>query len=421
MKKKLAIVGSGISAMSCVYRLKDDFDITIFEKNGYLGGHTHTHRLEEDGHEFTVDTGFIVFNHKTYPNLIKMFSELGVREQKCSMSFSVWNASTGLQYCSDSFFGLFAQSRNWVSPRFWGFLLEAVKFYRVARRDRETIAGSDQTIGEYCRSKGLSEFFIDNLLAPLSSAVWSAGMTSVYDFPIAIIIPFFHNHGMLKVRPSLQWYSVPEGSDDYTKKIVAAVQPEIRLNEAVQEVSDTGGGVKVRTAQGEYDFDYAIVASHADDSVKLVPGLSEQQKQLLGKFGYTPNKAVLHTDSSVMPPLRRAWAAWNHVIQKQSDGSAVSSTVYWMNPLQHTKSKKNYFVSINPFQPIDPDKIVKEIDYHHPDFTVENFAVQEQLPELNKSTRILFSGAYFGYGFHEDGMRSGVQASEQLKKNAEQL
>jgi predicted NAD/FAD-binding protein len=416
MKKKIAIVGSGISAMGSAYYLRDDFDITIFEKNDYLGGHTHTHRLEEDGHKFTVDSGFIVFNLRTYPNLVKLFDELGVKKQKCSMSFGVWNMNTNLQYSSNSFLNLFAQTKNFVSPRYWKFLYEITQFFKVALKDREAIESSKLTIREYCRSNGLSDYFIDNYLAPMSSAVWSTEQGSVYDFPISIIIPFFYNHGLLSVKHQVQWYSVVGGSDDYTKKIAKAGNFDVHLQEPVQEVYVSGEAVKLKTNKGEYDFDYVVMASHSDESLRIVKNMPEVTRDLLSSFGYNANTAVLHTDESIMQPTRKAWSAWNHFIQKGEDGSAKSSTVYWMNPLQHTDAKKNYFVSINPFLPINPAKIIKEMHYHHPNFTVQNFALQTKLQEINHDTRILFAGAYFGYGFHEDGLKSGLKVVEILKK-----
>ena len=416
MKKKIAIVGSGISAMGAAYYLRDDYEITIFEKNDYLGGHTHTHHLKEGIHEFTVDSGFIVFNLKTYPNLIKLFEELGVKKQKCSMSFGVWNLNTGLQYSSNSLFHFFAQTKNLFSFQYWQFLYEILKFFRVAKKDRQNIEASKQTIQEYCKSKGLSDFFIDNYLAPMSSAVWSTAQGSVYDFPISIIIPFFYNHGLLQVVRPLQWYSVIGGSDDYTKKIAAAGNFDVHLQEPVIEVVERGDMVKLKTNKAEYEFDYVVLASHSDESLKMVKNLPEHKRELLEKFDYNTNVAVLHTDENIMQPISKAWSAWNHIIKKDDNGKAVSSTVYWMNPLQHTDANSNYFVSINPFRQIDPEKTVKVIKYQHPNFTVENFALQRKLQDVNKNTRIFFAGAYFGYGFHEDGLKSGLKVVEALKK-----
>jgi predicted NAD/FAD-binding protein len=419
MRKKLAIVGSGIAAMGCAYYLKDDYDITIFEKHDYVGGHTHTHHLKEDGRDFTVDTGFIVFNLKTYPNLVKMFAELGVQSQKCDMSFAVWNLGSDLQYSSRGVYRLFAQPKNLLSLRHWKLIFEILKFCRLALADADAVAGSGRTIREYCKSKGLSDYFVENYLAPMSSAVWSTGIEDVYDFPIELLIPFFRNHGFLNPERPVQWYSVCGGSDDYAKKILASGQFELRLNEPVEETVENDGGVRLKTAKGEYDFDYAVLASHSDESLKIAKGLSAAKRELLGKFGYNANKAVLHTDATVMPPLPNAWGAWTHVIKKGPDDRMASSTAYWMNPLQNLGTKADYFVSINPLQPIDPKKVIREIAYTHPNFTVENFALQKRLQELNDDTRLFFAGAYFKYGFHEDGLASGLAVVQRLKKLAQ--
>jgi predicted NAD/FAD-binding protein len=414
MKKKLAIIGSGISAMACAYYLRDDYEISIFDKNDYLGGHTHTHELEDDGRKFTIDTGFIVFNLHTYSNLLKLFSELGVEKQKSSMSFSVYNQKTGLQYSGSSLLHLFSQKKNLLSLTYLKFLIEINKFFKAALEDRESIKGSEETIRQYCARKHLSNYFLDNYLAPMSSAVWSTPHQSAYDLPISLIIPFFYNHGLLGVNRQFQWYTVKGGSNDYIKKIIKKGNFSIHLNEAASEVKESDRGVQLITKKGIYDFDYVVLACHSDESLKIAAGLALEKRQLLEKFSYSSNRAVLHTDISVMPTIRKAWASWNHVINKE-DGR--SSTVYWMNELQKPDTKTNYFVSINPFQQIDKNKIIKELAYDHPLFTVENFAIQQRLQELNKDTKIFFAGAYFGHGFHEDGIKSGLQVAEILKTN----
>jgi predicted NAD/FAD-binding protein len=414
MKKKLAIIGSGVSAMTCAYYLRNDYEISIFDKNDYLGGHTHTHELEQDGHRFNVDTGFIVFNLHTYNNLLKLFGELGVKKQKSSMSFSVYNQKTGLQYSGSSLINLFSQKKNLFSLKYWKFLFEISKFFKMALADRDNIKGSNETISQYCERKHLSKYFLDNYLAPMSSAVWSTPHQNSYDLPISLIIPFFYNHGLLGVNRQFQWYTVKGGSNDYIKKIVENWNFSINLNEAALEVAESEQGVRLITGKGSYYFDYVILASHSDESLKIATGLSSEKRQLLEKFCYSSNRAVLHTDTTVMPTIRSAWASWNHIINREN---GQSSTVYWMNELQKLDTDTNYFVSINPFQQIDKNKIVKELSYYHPLFTVENFALQKRLPELNQDTKIFFAGAYFGYGFHEDGVKAGLKVVEILKNN----
>ncbi len=414
MKKNLAIVGSGISAMACAYYLRDDYNISIFEKNDYLGGHTHTHELSEEGKNFTIDTGFIVFNLETYKNLINLFEELGVEKQKSNMSFSVYNKKNNLQYGSASLVSMFAQKKNIFSPKYWRFLKEIQKFFKVALRDYKTIRGSEETIIEYCERNGLSKFFIDNYLAPLSSAVWSTPHHDVYNFPISLLLPFFFNHGLLGINAQHQWYTVRGGSNDYIKKIVEKGNFDVHLSEGAEEVIKSEQGVLLKTSRDEYNFDYVVLASHSNESLEMLKNLSPEKKGMLSKYDYNANRAVLHTDTSVMPPLKNTWSSWNNVIDEK-DGELISSTVYWMNNLQKPEAAKNYFVSINPFREIDKNKIIKEINYDHPNFTVENFLLQEKLPKINENTRVLLAGAYFGYGFHEDGLKSGLAVVDILK------
>lgn len=415
MKPKLAIIGSGIAAVGCAHHLKDDFAITIYEKNDYLGGHTHTHRLEEGGVKFTVDTGFIIFNLRTYPHLVRLFEELGVARQRSVMTFSVWNRISGIYYSSGGPRGYFARAGSVFSPAHWSLLREVLRFYRVARADRMRVRGSEETAAAYCARYGFSENFMWNYLYPVVSAIWSAGAVDAPSFPVSLLIPFFYNHGMLQVWPPVHWYSVVGGSDTYTRHIVERGNIDVRLSEPVERVSDEGGRVRVTTAVGESSYDYALLACHADTSLAIAPGLPRAKRELLAKYPYTKNRAVLHTDAAVMPPDRRAWASWNHVMVSGKDGRPVTSTVYWLNPLQRTNAKRDYFVSINPVAPISARHVIKDMTYEHPHFSVENVLLQEKLKTINDDGRILFAGAYFRHGFHEDGLVAGKNAADALR------
>jgi predicted NAD/FAD-binding protein len=412
MLKTLAIVGSGISAMTIAHYLKNDYKISIFEKNDYLGGHTHTHKIKSDGKMVNVDTGFIVFNLETYKNMLNLFEELGVEKQKTSMSFSVYNQKINLQYSSSGLAAIFAQKNNLYSLKYWKFLLNILHFFKVANRDLTTIKGSEETIQDYASRNNLSEYFIDNYLAPMSAAVWSTPQRDVKKFPIALLLPFFKNHGLLGVGGQFQWYTVKGGSNTYTNKIIEKGNFDIHLDEAVESAEEDDRGVVIKTLKNKYYYDLAVLTSHADQSLKIVDGISSAKKELLGKYEYNPNLAVLHTDESVMPGIKRVWSAWNQVVAE----SGESSTVYWMNKLQRLETKINYFVSINPVTDIDEDRVIKRINYHHPNFTTENFSLQDQLQLLNQDTKIFFAGAYFGYGFHEDGVKSGLEVVKKLKK-----
>lgn len=411
MSKTLAIVGSGISAMTVAYYLKNNYRISIFDKNDYLGGHTHTHELEYDN-KLKVDSGFIVFNKETYPNMLKLFAELGVEKQKSDMSFSVFNQQNNLQYAGSGLSSLFAQASNYYSIKHWKFLADILRFFKVANRDLDNIQGSEETIQDYSRRNNLSDYFIDNYLAPMSAAVWSVPQRQVKNFPIALLLPFFKNHGLLGAGGQYQWYTVKGGSNTYINRIIDSGNFDLHLNEGVESAIEEGGGVRLGTQKSEYTFDYVLLASHADQSLKIAKSLVGSKKELLSKYNYNPNLAVLHSDESLMPPIKKIWSAWNQIIDK--DGQ--STTVYWMNKLQHLKTDTNYFVSINPTIKIDEAKVVKRMNYDHPNFTTENFYLQGQLQSLNRDTKIFFAGAYFGYGFHEDGVKAGLEVVKNLKK-----
>ena len=405
MKGRLAIVGTGISGIACAHYLKESYDISVFDKNDYIGGHTHTH----DMGGFTLDSGFIVFNLNTYPNLIKLFEELNVEKQKSEMSFSVWNKISGLQYSGTSYNQLFAQRKNILNVKYWKFLSDINKFFKHAHKDYKIAEGSKETIQSYCKRKGLSKYFMDNYLAPMSAAVWSTSQKDIYDFPIGLLLPFFFNHGLLGMNGQYQWFTVKGGSNAYTRKIVDSSDFDIHLNEEVLEVEESESFVGLKTKGKSYEFDAVILASHADESIKIAK-ISEAKKKLLEKFTYSKNKAVLHTDNSLMPGIKKVWSAWNQIVDNDR-----TSTTYWLNILQNPKTDKDYFLSINPIQKIDADKIVKELEYLHPLFTVENFSLQKELQKLNQSTKIFFAGSYFGYGFHEDGLKSALKVVEKLR------
>lgn len=413
MKKTLAIIGSGISAMTCAHYLKDDYDISIFEINDYLGWHTHTHTIKEDNNEFRIDSGFMVFNLETYKNMIKLFTELWVKIQKTDMSFSVYNKKNWLQYSGLNLAWIFAQKKNIFSLRYWKFLFEINKFFKVANKDYNNISWSTETIKDYCKKYNLSDYFIDNYLVPMSSAIWSVpNMKTVYDFPISLLLPFFYNHWLLWANGQFQWYTVKGWSDTYTKKIVENANFDIHLNEWVISVDQNENGTELKTLKDTYNFDYIILATHSVDSLKIYKNIPEEKKKLLELFLYNNNKAFLHNDTNSMPAIKKAWASWNQIISSIWN---KWSTVYWMNSLQKISAKLEYLVSINPFDSIDENKIIKQMDYEHPNFTVENYKIQNKLPELNIYTKIFFAWAYFGYGFHEDWVKSWLWVVNILK------
>lgn len=404
--QRLAIIGTGISGIACAHYLKDRFKVTLFDKNDYPGGHTHTHNMGD----FTLDTGFIVCNLQTYPNLLKLFRELHIKLQKSDMSFAVFNQRNGLQYAGSSLNEVFAQRHNIVSISHWRFLFEIRRFFRIAVQERNRLS-DNETIKTFCSKHKLSMYFVDNFIAPMSSAIWSTSTSRILDFPVKLLLPFMFNHGLLGTDTQFQWYVVKGGSNAYVKAILSSGKIDVHLGEPVQQVSEQGRFVSLKTNKNEYKFDKVIVAAHADESVSIVTSLSEEHRGILNLFKYNKNKAVLHTDASIMPPLRRVWSSWNVIM----DNKGRASTVYWLNRLQKPKTNQDFFLSIDPFQNIEKKKIIKTIDYEHPLFTSENYAVQSRLRNLNKNTGVYFTGSYFGYGFHEDGLKSALEVVKILK------
>ncbi|HEX4888129.1 MAG TPA: FAD-dependent oxidoreductase [Luteibaculaceae bacterium] len=412
--KKIAIVGTGIAGMGAAHFLHQHFDITLFEKNEYVGGHTNTVTVDEDGTAVPIDTGFIVFNHQTYPNLTRLFSQLGVTTKKCDMSFGVQHRPSGLEYCGSGLLGLFAQRKNIFSARHWRMLLQIKRFNEEATSDLEDGSLRGLSMADYCIKKGFGDDFLYRYLSPMSSALWSTPTDITLTFPAEALIKFFKNHGLLGLNTQYQWYTVHRGSWQYRDKLIRPFRDKIKTQTRITSVVDHGNKVTLTTDKGEqFDFDAVILAGHADQSLAMLSNPTPLQEHLLSKFEYQKNIAKLHTDASVMPKLKKCWSAWNYLTIEQG-GTEVSSTVYSMNHLQKVSKKKDYFVSINDPGLVDAQKVLKTITYEHPIFNVDAYEAQKQLSELNKEGNIYFCGSYFRNGFHEDALWSAVKLSEVL-------
>ncbi len=417
--KSLAIIGSGISALGAAYYLRERFDITIFEKNDYVGGHTNTILVDEQGGPLPVDTGFIVFNHHTYPNLIRLFDRLGVQSQASNMSFAMYNIDSGLQFSGQSWNALFAQRRNVLRPAYWRLLLQANRFNSTAVADLEE-GRAEMSMGEYLERNGYDAHFVENYILPMGSAVWSTPIDRMLEFPAGTMIRFFKNHGFLGMYTQLEWRTLVGGSHSYVKRILAALPRPPRLNAAVSAVRPDGDGVMVRSGAGEERFDRVLIAAHADEALAMLSEATPLQRELLSAFAYQKNTAILHTDEKAMPPSRRTWSAWNYKLESDRQGSARTATVYWMNRLQNLPTRQNYFVSINEFQELRPECVLRRIDYTHPLFDARAVEAQKRLQELNNGP-IYFAGSYFRYGFHEDGLLASLLAAERILNGAESL
>lgn len=410
---KIAVIGSGISGNVAAYHLNKEHEITVFEANSYIGGHTHTHDIESNGKTYQVDSGFIVFNHKTYPNFIKLLAELGVQEQLSTMSFGVKCERTGLEYMGSTLNSLFAQRRNLLRPSFWKMILEILRFNKEASA-LVTEDIDDISLGEYLKRGNYSQTFIDLYLIPMAAAVWSADLQIMYQFPARYLIRFFQNHGLLSVNDRPDWYVIKGGSKTYTTALTASFADKIRLSTPVQKVQRTDSGVLITSAQGEEHFDAVFIASHSDQALAMLSDPSEAEQQVLGAMTYQDNEVLLHTDHSVMPRRKLAWAAWNyHLLEGEQSRVPVT---YNMNILQGFDCPEQFCVTLNNSEAIDQSKVLKRMNYQHPVYTPQSVAAQSRQAEINTG-RTFYCGAYWRYGFHEDGVVSALNAIEHFKKN----
>ncbi len=414
----VAIIGGGIAGLGCAHFLQHDFAITVFEQDAHIGGHSHTVEATEPGtgRSVPIDTGFMVFNYATYPQLTRLFSLLGVPVKKTDMSFSVRHEDTGLEFCGSSLNHLFAQRRNLLRPSFYRMLLQVDRFNREAMAALEDPAIERMTLADYVRARNYGADFLDLYLVPMSGAVWSTPPDKMRLFPARTLLRFFHNHGFLGLHTQHPWWTVAGGSREYVRRLTAPWRHRIRSSAKVVRVRREAGGVMVTTANGVSErFDHAILACHADQSRRLLADPTPAESRLLGSFHYQPNIATLHTDATVMPRTRLAWSAWNYVTAPRG---MAPMTIYWMNQLQGVSDRENYFVSIDRPEAINPAKILRTIAYEHPLFTLGAVAAQQEIPALNAAApggaRTYYCGAWTRYGFHEDGLLSAVNLSRQL-------
>ena len=404
-----AIIGTGIAGMGCAHFLHKHSNLTIYEQNGYVGGHTNTVTVDEDGKQVYIDTGFMVFNFKTYPNLCKLFDEIKAPVKKTDMSFSVQHLPSGLEYSGSSVNHLFAQRKNIFNLKYIKMLNQIGRFNKESIKILDDPKFADYSIGRYVKEFGFGEDMLWKYLVPMSSAVWSTPMEQMLDFPAVTLIRFFLNHGFLGLDSQHQWYTLVNGSQSYREILIKPFKDRITTNRKAIKVVRENGKVTVHASDGTQEvFDNVIIASHGDQALAMLETPTTEEQRLLSNFKYQYNKAVLHTDSNIMPKTKLAWSSWNYSIKMQ-DGKLTPTTIYWMNSLQQVSDKKDYFVSINPHDNIDPKKIIKELDYDHPLFDVPAINAQAELHKLNETGPIYFCGSYFKYGFHEDAFASAVQ------------
>jgi predicted NAD/FAD-binding protein len=426
---KVAIVGSGIAGLAAAHTLRGQAQVTLFEAGAWFGGHTHTVDVtlpDPSGRPVTcgVDTGFLVFNERTYPQLIRLFDELGIPTAKSDMSFSVQapGAAGGeaLEWSGSDLNTVFAQRSNLLRPRFWGMLADLLRFNRLTTRiAREgTEAQLRQPLADFLREHRFGEAFRDWYFLPMIGCIWSCPTDQMLQFPVATMIRFCHNHGLLQVADRPQWWTVAGGARQYVQKILAGI-PDARLGSPVRWVQRHAGGVRVCSERGWESFDKLVIATHPDQALSMLLEPSAAEQEVLGAIRYQPNRAVLHTDASVLPQRRSAWAAWNY--EGVSPGDPAGARVclhYLLNQLQPVPWQQPVVVSLNPVRAIDPSQVLGEWDYAHPVFDLAAIAAQARLPELQGREHTYFCGAWAGYGFHEDGLKAGLAAARQLLADA---
>ncbi|MDE2294202.1 MAG: FAD-dependent oxidoreductase [Gammaproteobacteria bacterium] len=408
---RVAVIGAGISGLASAWRLSHTHEVTLFEANDYLGGHTHTHEIELQGRHYAVDSGFIVFSPRHYPLFTEFLRELGVASQPTTMSFSVHAEASGLEYNATRLDTLFCQRRNLLSPRFLGMVRDLLRFYREApalleREDR------GPTLGEYLAAHRYGAAFRDDHLVPMASALWSSPPTQILDFPARYLVQFMHNHQMLDLTGRPEWRVVRGGSASYVRALREHWRVRERSRCAVRSVRRGADGVLVTHAQGQERFDHAVLACHADQALALLADASGAEREILGAIRYQPNEAVLHTDPSVLPRARKAWAAWNAFVPRASGAPCTVS--YCMNLLQTLDAPEPLVVTLNRREAIDPRRILRTAVYQHPVYTQAAVEAQRRRAEIQGVNRTWFAGAYWGWGFHEDGMRSAVDVAHAL-------
>ena len=413
VKQRIAVVGSGIAGLCSAYLLSREHEVTLFEANNYLGGHTHTEDVELNGRSYPVNTGFIVFNDWTYPNFIKLMDQLNVVSEDSDMSFSVRCENTGLEYNGTSLNSLFAQRKNLFKPHFLKMVYDIIRFNKqtVSMLENDLVS-DDQTLGEFIDEHNYSKSFLNYYIVPMGAAIWSASVDVMMAFPLKFFLRFFNNHGMLSVDERPQWRVISEGSRSYIAPMTEPFKERIKLNTAVTKIERDEHGVTLHTAQGDaHEFDEVVLACHSDQALRMLDKPSKQESDILGALPYQMNEVVLHTDRRLMPKNKLAWASWNyHIPQRANDCAMVT---YDMNRLQNFKNvDETFLLTLNRSVEIDPAKVIKKYQYAHPVFTQDGIRAQHRHDEISGYNKTHYCGAYWFNGFHEDGVNSALRVAK---------
>ena len=400
---KIAVIGSGISGLSASYYFSKKYKVDLFEQDDHFGGHSYTYDIKEENKIIAVDLGFIVFNEQTYPNLIRFFNELNVPFEKSNMSFSVSIKDTNVEYGGSGFNAIFANKKNLLNFKFLKMINEIINFYKTAPSLINTET-SNVTLGDYLKSSKLSKYFIEYHIIPMVAAIWSMPFQKAKEMPLKLFLNFFTNHGLFKLKNRPQWFTVSNRSRTYVKKVLEKISGEVFKNYKVSKILRSENNVRILIGNEYLDYDHVILASHADQSLELLDDPSLEESEILKKFTYVSNEAYLHRDENLMPIRKSAWSSWNSISKNEN-----TCVTYWLNKLQNLNSEKSYFLTLNPVEAIDKNKIIKKIHFTHPYFNKDNVALQKDLNKLQGKKRTWFCGSYFGYGFHEDGLKSSKE------------
>ncbi|MFM7168179.1 MAG: NAD(P)/FAD-dependent oxidoreductase [Planctomycetaceae bacterium] len=407
---RIAVIGGGISGLSAAWMLSQQHSVTVFEAEPRPGGHSRTIQFSLDGQNYAIDVGFIVYNDRTYPLFMELLQLLGVPGVPTEMSFAVRCDRTGVEYSGTSLNGLFAQRSRLLSPSFIRMVIDILRFNSLGTTDADFV-GSTETVGQYLRRRGFGNSFKDHYLLPMGAAIWSCPMGTFADFPIQFILEFYRNHGLLSLTRRPQWYTIPGGSRNYVSRLIQPFADRIVTDSPVRRIRRTADAVTVITDTSEHAFDEVVIACHSDQALALLEQPTPDEIRILSGFPYSSNDVVLHTDESVLPRSRRAWSAWNYRV---AGDDARATVTYNMNILQHIQSPHTFCVTLNDTDSIRPEKIISRHRFSHPIFTTERAALQQQHSSLIRASRTSFCGAWWGNGFHEDGVRSALAVCRQF-------
>lgn len=412
-KQRIAIIGSGISGLTTAYLLHKSHEITLFEANDYIGGHTHTVKVAQGEQSYDIDTGFIVCNDRNYPNFLKLMDKLNIAMQPTEMSFSVRNNPLGLEYNGHNLNTLFSQRRNLLRPKFYRLIRDILYFNKAAKKAIEEGVAENITLDTFVNQQSLSDIFKNNYLLPMAAAIWSCSMEQAGEFPLQFFLKFFLNHGLLDIKNRPQWYAVKGGSKAYIDPMTSGFKDQIRLSTPVNSVVRDDSWIEVNHATGKETFDQLVFACHSDQALDLLKNASIEEKAILGELLYQQNDVILHSDASLMPKKSLSWASWNFLAGEQEHNDPTLVT-YCMNILQGIASDQPFLVSLNARHKIDPEKIIGEYDYTHPVYSVAGMKAQSRRNEISGVGRIHYCGAYWYNGFHEDGVRSALDIGEKF-------